>query len=225
MTYVLAIGERSYSSWSLRGWLLFANFGIPVETVALPLDSPGFAAGLVAFAPARTVPALRIAGEGAVWDTLAIAETLAERHPEAAHWPEAPGARALARALAAEMHSGFAALRAGCPMNLRTAFEGYAPSEAVLRDLRRIETLWDATPGGREGPWLFGRYTVADAFYAPVAARIAGYGLPVGPRAAAYVAAHLADPGFRAWRAEALADTRRLEADECGLPERPWPGA
>ena len=222
MTYVLAIGERAYSSWSLRGWLLFAKFGITVETVSLPLDSPDFAAGLAAFAPARTVPALRIAGVGPGWDTLAIAETLAERHPEAGHWPQAAGQRALARAMAAEMHGGFVALRAACPMNLRTAFEGLEPAEAVLRDLGRIERLWTAAPGG-DGPWLFGRYTAADAFYAPVAARIAGYGLAVGAPARAYVAAHLADPAFREWRALALEDGRRVPADECGLPERAWP--
>jgi glutathione S-transferase len=222
MTYVLAIGERAYSSWSLRGWLLFANFGIEVETVSLELDSPNFAAGIASFAPARTVPALRIAGQGPLWDSLAIAETLAERHPEAGHWPTAPGDRALARSLAAEMHGGFRALRDACPMNLRTAFEGLVPDDAVLRDLERIETLWAAAPGG-EGPWLFGRYTAADAFFAPVAARIAGYGLAVGAGAAAYVAAHLADPAFRAWRSAALEDPRRLEADEVGLPERPWP--
>jgi glutathione S-transferase len=221
MTYRLAIGERTYSSWSLRGWLLFAAFDIPVEVVEVPLDSPDFEQGLAPFAPARTVPALAIEGGGVVWDTLAIAMTLAERHPEVAFWPEGRAARGLARAMVAEMHAGFAALRGACPMNLRTAFE-YSPSDAVRADLARLEALWAAAPGGA-GPWLFGRYTVADAFFAPVAARIAGYGLPVGGRAAAYAESHLAHPAFLAWRREGLANSRRLAHDEVGLPERPWP--
>ncbi len=220
MTYRLAIGERTYSSWSLRGWLAFAAFGLEVEVVEARLDHPEFLQDLAEFAPARTVPALRIEGVGVMWDTLAIAETLVERHPEIAFWPRDPQARMQARAMAAEMHSGFAALRAECPMNLRATFLGLVPSEAVRKDLARIETLWDMAPGG---PWLFGDYTLADAFFAPVAARIAAYGLPVGPRARDYTAAHLAHPAFRAWRAVALADPRRVEADETGLPEGPWP--
>jgi glutathione S-transferase len=220
MAYELAIGERIYSSWSLRGWLLCAGFGIEVDFVPVRLDHPGFAADIEPFAPARTVPALRLPGGGVVWDTAAIAETLAERHPEAGHWPREPGERALARAMVAEMHAGFGALRTACPMNLRCRFEGYEPDAAVRRDLARIEALWAAAPG--EG-WLFGAYSAADAFFAPVAARVAGYGLPVGERAAAYVAAHLAEPRFREWRAEGLRDPRRLEKDECGLPEADWP--
>lgn len=225
MTYTLAIGDRAYSSWSLRGWLAFAAFGIEVETVLLPMDDPAFAAGLAAFAPARTVPALRIDRVGVVWDSLAIAETLAERHPEIAFWPGDPGDRALARSLAAEMHAGFAALRAACSMDLRTAYDGFAPDAAVRADLARIEALWAAARGaGRRGPWLFGAYSLADVAYAPVATRIATYGLEVGPEAAAYVAAHLAHPALRAWRAAALADPRRLPTNGDGLATRAWPG-
>jgi glutathione S-transferase len=221
MTYTLAIGERTYSSWSLRGWLAFAAFGLEVEVVPVRLDHPEFLADLAPFAPARSVPALRIEGVGVVWDSLAIAETLAERHPEIAFWPRDPLARMQARAMAAEMHAGFTALRGGStPMNLRATFLGLVPSAAVLKDLARIEALWEAAPGR---PWLFGDYTLADAFFAPVAARIAAYRLPVGPRAQEYTAAHLAHPAFRAWRAAALADPRRVEADETGLPEGPWP--
>lgn len=226
MGYVLAIGDRAYSSWSLRGWLAFAAFGLEVETVSLPMDDPGFAAGLAAFGPARTVPALRIEGVGVLWDTLAIAETLAERHPGIAFWPREPGARALARALAAEMHAGFAALRRRCPMDLRAAYAGFAPGGEVLADLARIEMLWAVAREGRAEaePWLFGDYSLADVFFAPVAARIATYRLPVGPEARAYVAAHLAHPAFRAWRAAALADPRRLPSGGDGLAELPWPG-
>ncbi|MBA3323879.1 MAG: glutathione S-transferase [Rhodobacteraceae bacterium] len=226
MTYTLAIGDRAYSSWSLRGWLAFAAFGIEVDTVDLPMDSPEFAAGLAAFAPARTVPALRIDGVGVLWDTLAIAETLAERHPEVAFWPEDAGDRALARALAAEMHAGFAPLRRACPMDLRAAYAGFEPDAAVRADLDRIEALWaapHARGGPARGPWLFGAHSLADVFYAPVASRIATYDLPVGSAAQDYVAAHLSHPAFRAWRAAASADPRRPPAGE-GLAERPWPG-
>jgi glutathione S-transferase len=223
MGYVLAIGDRCYSSWSLRAWLAFARFGIPVETVDVRLDHPAFAADLAPFAPARTVPALRIGGD-VIWDSLAIGLVLAERHPEAGHWPAQPGARGHAMSLVAEMHAGFGALRAACPMNLRTGFAGYLPDAAVRADLARIEALWTAAPGGGEG-WLFGAYSLVDAFFAPVAARIVGYRLPVGPRARDYVAAHLAEPCFRTWRGDALgAGYRRVEADERDLPEVAWPG-
>lgn len=225
MTYTLAIGERAYSSWSLRGWLAFAAFGIEVEIVPLPMDSPAFAEGLKAFAPARTVPALRIDGEGVLWDTLAIAETLAERHPDVAFWPADAGARGLARALAAEMHAGFAPLRRACPMDLRSAYAGFEPDAAVRADLARIEALWAAArPFATDGPFLFGRYSLADAFYAPVAARIAAYGLPVAPEGRAYVAAHLAHAPFRAWRTAALDEPRRLPTAGDGLRPQDWPG-
>lgn len=227
MTYTLAIGDRAYSSWSLRGWLAFAAFGIEVETVLAPMDSPAFARTLAGFAPARTVPALRIEGLGVLWDTLAIAETVAERHPGAGHWPADPGDRALARALAAEMHAGFAPLRQACPMDLRSAYAGFAPHPAIRADLDRIEILWAAArarPAAGQGPWLFGAYSLADAFFAPVASRVATYGLAVGREAQAYVAAHLAHPAFRDWRAAALADPRRLPTGGEGLASAPWPG-
>jgi glutathione S-transferase len=225
MQYTLAIGERAYSSWSLRGWLAFAAFGIEVETVPLPMDDPGFSEGLKAFAPARTVPALRVDGIGVIWDTLAIAETLAERYPDVAYWPRDPAARLMARALAAEMHSGFAPLRRACPMDLRNAWTGFEPGPEVLADLVRIEALWAAARGlGRGGPWLFGDYCLADVFFAPVAMRFAAYGLPASPEAATYVAAHLAHPAFLDWRAAALAEPRVLPTAPEDLAPAPWPG-
>lgn len=225
MTYTLAIGDRSYSSWSLRGWLLFAAFGLPVTVRSARLYTDELPRLLADFAPARTVPALRLPEGAVVWDSLAIAETLAERHPEAGLWPAAPALRARARSLAAEMHSGFAALRQNCPMNLRASYADYAPPEAVLADLARIEALWAGALDLSGGPWLCVAYSAADAFFAPVATRIATYGLPVGPQAAGYVAAHLAHPDFRRWRAEGLAEG----ADQPfyarpALTPRPWPG-
>ena len=226
MTYVLAVGERIHSSWSLRGWLMFARFGIPVRVVTAPLYSPDFERVLADFAPARLVPALRIEGEGlVVWDTLAIAETLAERHPDRGLWPADPTRRAVARSIVAEMHAGFGALREACPMNLRRAYAGFVPSAEVLADLARIEALWSfAREAAGDGPWLFGDYSIADAFFAPVAARIAGYGLPVGSEAAGYVAAHLGEEAFRAWRAAGLAEQRVLTNYDLDLPAAPWPG-
>jgi glutathione S-transferase len=229
MTYVLAIADRTYSSWSLRGWPMFARFDLPVTLRTATLYTPAFKAMLADFGAATTAPALRIEEDGrafALWETPAIAETLAERHPDRPFWPADPARRALARTLAAEMHAGFLALRAACPMNLRHAYAGFEPSEAVRADLARIETLWALAraESGAVGPWLFGAFSLADTFYAPVAARIAGYGLPVAPAAASYVAAHLADPAFRAWRAAALAEAHVQQRYELDLPERPWPG-
>ena len=135
MRNLLLIGDRNYSSWSLRAWLVFEHFGIDHEIRRVHLDSPEFVAELAPFAPARTVPLLRLPGGALVYDTLAIAETLAERYSDLALWPAEPAARARARSIVAEMHAGFGALRDACPMNLRRSYVGFAPSEAVGRDL------------------------------------------------------------------------------------------
>ena len=226
MTYHLLTGDNSYSSWSLRGSLLFEQFGIPYKGHFTELYTDAFAETLQAWAPARTVPAVRTPDGGTWTDSLAIAEGLAEAHPDVAFWPKSPVARAMARSITAEMHSGFGALRGDCPMNLRLQWQGFAPSEAVLADLVRIEALWayarDLAEG--EGPWLFGHYSIADAFYAPVAARIAGYALPVSETAWAYVEAHLNDPVFRRWRAMGEARNRTIAVYDRGLPTGAWPG-
>lgn len=223
--YDLAIGDRSYSSWSLRGWLLFENFGLPVRTRLMQLYAENWLEQLADFAPARTVPAVRTPEGGVLTDSLAIAEELAQRHPESGLWPAEPAARAAARSMAAEMHSGFTALRGTCPMNLRLAYADFAVPDAVRADLDRIEALWThARSFGLDGPWLFGRYTAADAFFAPVAMRIAAYGLPVGAEPQAYVAAHLADPALRRWRAQGLAEGKDLPQYYKPNPHRPWPG-
>ena len=221
MTCRLAIGPRLHSSWSLRGWLAFARFGLPVDTELVDIYGPGKAAGLAAFAPARSVPAMRTPEGVVVTDSLAIAETLAERHPGAGHWPSDPAARGLARSMAAEMHAGFAALRSECPMDLRHVWQAPPPSAAVLADLARLESLWAAAPG--PGPWLFGAYSMADAVFAPVASRIVTWRLPVPDRTRAYVAAHLACPAFRRWRAEGLAEPVRVRLYDRDLPADPWP--
>lgn len=226
MTYDLYLGDYAYSSWSLRGWLLFEKFGIGRNLTLVDFSDQSVAEQLSKIAPARTVPAL-VTPEGAILsDSLAIAEELATRHPDAGLWPTDPGARATARNLAAEMHSGFFTLRNDCPMNLRQSYADSRPSEDLLKDIQRLETIWEHARAtyGADGPWLCGSYSTADAFYAPVAARIAGYNLPVGDVAKAYVEAHLTDPAFRRWRAMGLVRGETLPWYAKDYPTRPWPG-
>ena len=226
MTYDLAIADRAYSSWSLRGWLMLDAFGLPVKTHAARLYTDEVQRLLTGFFPARTVPAMRTPEGTVVSESLAIAEELASRHPEAGLWPADPAARAVARSLASEMHAGFTALRSHCPMNLRVSYTDCAPPDAVLADLARLELLWSwaRQETGAQEAWLCGAYSAVDAFFAPVAARIAGYNLPVGAEAAAYVAAHLAHPSFRRWRAMGLADGADQDFYRRDYPRRPWPG-
>ena len=226
MSYDLAIGDRAYSSWSLRGWLLFDAFGLPVKVHTARLYTDELPQLLASFPPARTVPAMRTPNGSVVPDTIAIAEELASRHPDAGLWPAEPQARATARALAAEMHAGFTALRSHCPMNLRVSYQDCAPPPEVLADLARLEALWSwaqATTGSQT-PWLCGAYSAADAFFAPVAARIAGYNLPVGAEAMVYVNAHLSHPSFRRWRAMGMVDGAEQAFYRRDWPRRDWPG-
>lgn len=227
MTYDLIIGDRSFSSWSLRGWLMFEKFGIPCRTKLAGLYSGTLADDLAAFAPAHLVPAMRTPDGLVVGDTMAMAETLAERHPEAGLWPAGAEARAFARWISAEMHSGFAALRGECPMYLRHAWRGFPVSQGVRDDLARIEYLWSEAArrfGRADSPWLFGDYSLADVFYAPVATRMATYQLPLGATTQAYVHAHLEDDAFRRWRA--LGNTVRYDPMpyQRALEPSPWPG-
>lgn len=225
MTYDLVIGDRAYSSWSLRGWLLFDAFGLPVKLHTARLYTDELPTLLKQFHPGKTAPTMRTPDGVVVPETIAIAEELASRHPEAGIWPADPKARAVARVLAAEMHAGFTALRSHCPMNLRVSYEDCAPPQAVLDDLKRLEVIWDwarAETGAKV--WLAGDYSAADAFFAPVATRIATYNLPVSDRAMAYVQAHLAHPSFRRWRAMGLVDGADQEFYRRPYPLRPWPG-
>lgn len=226
MTYDLILGDYAYSSWSLRGWLLFDRFGIDCRTEMVNFKKGGVPEQMPGWAPAKTVPAARTPEGAILTDSIAIAEELADRHPDAGLWPVDPKARATARSLTAEMHSGFTALRGDCPMNLRLAYTGVAPSDAVLSDLRRLEQIWDHAREvcDPEGPWLCGDYSIADAFYAPVAARIAGYGLDVSESARDYVAAHLTDPAFRRWRAMGLVHGEVLDRYRKPFATTDWPG-
>lgn len=225
MTYDLFIGDRTFSSWSLRGWLMLEKFNLPYRSHPVGLYRGTMAADLAALAPARLVPTLRTPEGVVIGESVAIAETLAERHPDAGLWPADPAARATARWLCAEMASGFGALRSACPMQLQHVNDGFAPGDAVRADLERIETLWNhaATFRDGKGPWLFGTYSLADAFYAPVCARIVGYDLPVTKAARAYCKTTIADPAFKAWRVEGLKTTYDPFPYDMGVPTRPWP--
>ncbi|WP_163849063.1 glutathione S-transferase [Pseudooceanicola aestuarii] len=226
MTYTLIIGEKTFSSWSLRGWLLLEKFGIPFRARTASLYSAPLADSLRDLAPARLVPVL-VTPDGTICgETLAIAETLAEAFPDAGYWPADPAARVLARWISAEMHAGFTALRGDCPMQLIGQYRGFVPSQAVLDDVARIDDLISLARNrhGAAGPWIFGEYSAADAFYAPVAARIAGYGLPVSDTLAAYVATTLADPSFRRWRAMGGTEVFASEPYALALPRDAWAG-
>jgi glutathione S-transferase len=203
----LVIANKTYSSWSLRGWLALKATGAPFEEILVRLDEPTTSDDIARYSPAGRVPVL-IDGDVTVWDSLAIAEYLAERFPDAGLWPRDAAARAHARSIAAEMHSGFQHLRNAYPMNLRREGKPLAtPAPEADGDIARVAEIWrDARAAhGAGGPFLFGAFTAADAFYAPVAARFRNYGIPRGPVETAYVEAIFAHPAMVEWcRAAAL---------------------
>jgi glutathione S-transferase len=221
MAMQLVIGNKNYSSWSMRPWVLMSQLGLPFEEVKLRLDfaadSP-FRQAVARVSPAGKVPVLVDDGF-AVWDTLAITEYLHERFPAAGVWPAGLRERARARSLAAEMHSGFAALRSHCPMNIEASLADVgarvlAEQEGVRRDLARIEAMWSQALAGSGGPMLFGAFSAADAFFAPVCMRIRSYGLPVAAEVQAYVGRVAALPGVRRWIDDALAEADFIAEDE-----------
>lgn len=225
MTYELFIGDRLFSSWSMRGWLMLEKFGLPYRSHMIGLYSGTMAEDMKPLAPARLVPALRLPDGTVVGESLAMAETLAELHPEAGLWPEDPAARATARWLCAEMVAGFGALRGQCPMQLKQCWQGFVPSSETRTDLARIETLWARArdvSGANTGP-LFGRYSLADVFYTPVAARIIGYGLPVSNASREYCLELLSDGPVRQWRAMGLTVEYDPFPYPMDLQSKPWP--
>jgi glutathione S-transferase len=217
----LYIGNKNYSSWSLRPWLLMRHAGIAFEERKLRLSfdtgSP-FKAALAEVAPTGTVPVLVDDGF-AVWDTLAIAEYLAEKFADRQLWPADPKARARARSLCAEMHSGFPALRNHCPMNIEAALPEVGARllqevPAIGPDLARIGQMWQQQLSDTGGLFLFGGFSIADAYFAPVCTRIHTYALPVPAAVGAYVERILALPAMQHWVADALAERDFLPFDE-----------
>lgn len=226
MTYDLFLGDRMFSSWSLRGWLMFEKFDISCRTHMVGLYAGTMADDMADIAPARLVPSVRTAEGVIIGESLAIAETLAERHLDAGLWPADPAARATARWLCAEMVGGFSALRNDCPMQLLQCYQGFEPSGEVLTDLARLETLWAhaRAVSDSRSDWLFGTYSLADVFFTPVAARIIGYGLPVSDDARSYCLALLGDPAVQQWRRAAHDITYDPIPYQLDLPTAPWPG-
>ena len=200
MNLTLVIGNKNYSSWSLRPWLFLRHHAIPFEEIRIPLYRDDSKAQLLGFSPSGKVPAL-LDGEIRVWDSLAILEYLAERFPETAGWPEAPADRAAARSLAAEMHSGFQALRTHCGMNCLRPPAGKSLPDLVHRDIARIGQIWRECRErfGSVGPWLFGSFGIVDCMYAPVALRFHTYRLEAGLPAQQYMDTVLAHPAVKEW--------------------------
>jgi glutathione S-transferase len=213
----LVIGNKRYSSWSMRPWLVLAAFDIPFTETVIPLDQADTRARILEHSPSGRVPCL-IDGEVRVWDSLAIVEYLAERFPDRAVWPRGVAARAHARSVAAEMHSGFAALRKDCPMHLGRARGPRGVSDDAKADVARIVDLWRDCRArfGAGGPFLFGGFSAADAVYAPVVTRLDTYDWPVEADVQAYMEAVFALPVMMRWREEAAAEPWRSQAYDSG---------
>jgi len=218
----LYIGNKNYSSWSMRPWVLLRQFQIPFDEVMVRFDSMDadsqFKRRVAQVSPAGRVPVLVDDGL-VVWDTLAIAEYLAERFPQHALWPRDVRQRTRARSLCAEMHAGFSALRTHCPQNLEASLpavgERVLTEHAAVRgDLERVQALWTDALKASGGPFLFGAFSIADAYYAPVAGRLRTYGMPLHDAAAAYIDRVFASPGVAAWVREALAERDFLPFEE-----------
>jgi len=218
----LYIGNKNYSSWSMRPWVLLRQAGIAFEEIRVRFDSfdagSAFKRTMGPVSPTGKVPVL-VDGDVAVWDTLAIAEYLAETHPDKQLWPATAPDRARARSICAEMHSGFTALRSHCPMNIEARLPDtgaliWRDRPAVRADVQRLVDMWSALLQAHGGPLLFGEFSIADAYFAPVCMRLATYALPVPPHIADYVRRVQALPGVKDWIDGALAEKDFLDFEE-----------
>jgi len=209
----LVIANKNYSSWSMRPWVLLRGRGIPFRERMLKFESREWSDQIARFSPSGLVPVLWEGEPGAgfaTWDTLAIAERLHELIPGGGIWPADAQLRARARSAAAEMHSGFNALRTAMPMNIRSRYPGKGMNDDVAKDITRISALWASATG----PYLFGEFSAADAFYAPVATRFVTYGVELKGAARDYQQRLLAAPAVAAWSADALKETEFVAMDE-----------
>jgi glutathione S-transferase len=213
--YILVIGNKNYSSWSLRPWLAMRQAGLPFREVRIPLYTPESKAQIRSYSPSGKVPCL-VDGALAVWDSLAICEYLAERHAQAKLWPADPYARAVARSISAEMHSGFQNLRSNMSMNCRKRFPGMGRTVEVAGEIERVQRSWGQAreKHGAGGPFLFGAFTIADAMYAPVVLRFRTYAVQLNPVCREYADAILALPAMQQWLADAEAETEVIAAFE-----------
>lgn len=211
----LIIGNKNYSSWSLRPWLAMTVGGLSFRETVILLDEPDTAQRIREHSRSGRVPVLHH-GDISVWESLAIIEYVAETFPNANIWPKAKKARAVARAVASEMHSGFAALRRTCPMNLRRPKKAVTMDEATKNDIAAIQALWRSCRNefGQDGPFLFGHFTGADAMFAPVVTRFETYDVPVDDDTREYMNAVEGLPAFQAWRKAGLEEPWRVPSDE-----------
>jgi glutathione S-transferase len=229
MAFTLVIGNKNYSSWSMRPWVLMKQMGIAFEERMVKFNSADWADHIARLSPSKLVPVLwdgvpGEAGSFAVWDTLAIVEFVADRFPDKAIWPADPRSRARARSLACEMHAGFRNLRSTMPMNIRSQHPGKGYTDATARDIARVEQLWAdcRREFGAGGPFLFGAFGAADAMFAPVTQRFATYQPPLSAATRAYCEAVSKAPGVAAWIADAKMEAEFVPEDE---PYCPAPGA
>ncbi|MPZ59309.1 MAG: glutathione S-transferase [Rhizobiales bacterium] len=219
MSLRLIIGNKNYSSWSLRPWFAMTVAGIPFEEEVVPLHTPEFKPRLSALSPAGRVPVL-IDGDVHVWESLAILEYVNEKFPQARLWPDEPSARAHARVVANEMHAGFVPLRRACPMNVWRPVTTPELAADVQANVARIDAMWSDCRArfGAGGPFLFGAFCAADAMYAPVVSRFRTYGIAVGPASCAYMEAILGLAAWGAWREAAVKEPWVLAEDEPDWP-------
>ena len=208
MDLTLVIGNKNYSSWSLRPWLVLKQAGFPFREILISLYTEASRAEIRKYSPSGKVPTL-IDGDITVWESLAVCEYLAEKFPEKQLWPANPAARVMARSAATEMHAGFSALRQHMSMNCRQHLPGRGRTPEVLRDIARITALWNDCRArfGQGGDFLFGKFSIADAMYAPVALRFVTYAVELDPVSAAYVQTITAMPAIQQWVADACAET------------------
>jgi glutathione S-transferase len=218
----LVIGNKNYSSWSLRPWILLRHMGLPFNEIRVPLSSPGTAAALKEHSPSGKVPVLKD-GSLDVWDSLAICEYISEQYLHGKGWPQAVGSRAQARSFAAEMHSGFQALRSTWPMNIR--LQRKLPVDGALkRDIERVTDIWLQCLNKSGGPWLYGEFGILDAMFAPVALRFHSYQPDLAPQVAAYVKTQVSNPALREWMDAGRVEKEVIKDDEVGylLGEPGW---
>jgi len=216
----LILGNKNYSSWSFRPWIAMKQIGLDFEEVVIPMNQPDTRARMLEHSPTGLVPTL-IDGDASVFETIAILEYLNDRFPDAGLWPTDVAVRAHARAISAEMHAGFAALRRDCPMNMRRPVRTHIPSPDGRKDAARVDALWtdarvrfgqSSENGG--GPFLFGGFTAADAMYAPVVNRFHVYDIPRSAASQAYMEAMMALPAWRDWEASSRAETWVIDKSE-----------
>ncbi|MFM9973039.1 MAG: glutathione S-transferase family protein [Beijerinckiaceae bacterium] len=213
----LVIGNKNYSSWSLRPWIAMKQIGLSFEESVIPMTMANTRAEMLKHSPTGLVPTL-IDGEVTIFETIAILEYLNDAYPEAGLWPKPLAARAHARAISAEMHAGFAALRRDCPMNIRRAVKKHSVSPEAQRHVERIDALWsDARQRfGKGGDFLFGHFTNADAMYAPIINRFHVYDLPRSKTAQTYMDAMMALPAWKEWEKASNAESWVIESSEVG---------